>query len=249
MAIDLNIDRQEAVTTLTLNRPESLNALSTAMVESLIDALDAARRDGTRLLVIKGEGKGFCGGFDLSNIEQESDGDLTWRLIRIETMLQSIYHAPYVTLGMAHFRSFGAGTDIIGACTRRVAAPSTMFQMPGFRFGIALGTQRLTRLVGSDNARYLLGSTRRFEAEEGLDLGFLTGVHEPDSWDAVIEDTLRDYCALAPEATATMLERSRFDSRDADMAALVRSASAPGLKQRITDYVAAVRGHKKPAST
>lgn len=245
MPTDLMIDRQDDVTTLTLSRPESLNALSVDMVEALIAALAAAAGDGTRLLVVRGAGKGFCGGFDLSNVEDEGDGDLVLRLIRVETMLQALYHLPCVTLGLAHGRSFGAGTDIVGACVRRVGAPGTVFQMPGFRFGVALGTARLARVVGTDNARYLLGATRRFTAEEGLDLGFLTGIAGQNAWDQVIEDTMRDYCDLMPGATAVMLERTRVDSRDADMATLVRSAAEPGLKQRITAYIAAVRAARE----
>ena len=73
--------------TLTLDRPGNANALSPDLVEALIETLAAAR--DVRLCVLRGEGKHFCAGFDLSDLEDLSDGDLLWRFLRIETLLQA----------------------------------------------------------------------------------------------------------------------------------------------------------------
>ncbi|MGI9385956.1 MAG: enoyl-CoA hydratase-related protein, partial [Methyloligellaceae bacterium] len=90
--------RDGPITTLMLNRPEKRNALSAELVDALLVALDDAQSDGTRLLVLKGEGKGFSGGFDFGGIEYQSDADLALRFIRLELLLQALYHSPHATM-------------------------------------------------------------------------------------------------------------------------------------------------------
>jgi len=140
------------VTRLTLNRPQKANALSGALVEALLDAVEYACTDGTRLLVIEAAGDHFCAGFDFTGYQDASEGDLALRFIRIETLLQEIHHAPFETLAFAHGRNFGAGADLVAACSQRIAAPGSTFRMPGLRFGVVLGTRRLAARVGADRA-------------------------------------------------------------------------------------------------
>ncbi|MEQ9556941.1 MAG: enoyl-CoA hydratase/isomerase family protein, partial [Rhodospirillales bacterium] len=131
MTDTLLIAKDGGTTEITLNRTDKANALGPDLVEDMIAAVAAAASDGTRLLVLRGEGKSFCSGFDLSDLETVTDGDLVHRLIRIETLLQAVYHAPFPTLALAHGRVFGAGADLFCACSRRIAAPGTSFRMPG----------------------------------------------------------------------------------------------------------------------
>lgn len=151
------------VTRLTLNRPEKANALSRPLVDALLDAIDQACADGTRLLILDGAGAHFCAGFDFTGFDQASDGDLALRFIRIEMLLQALHHAPYQTLALAHGRIVGAGADLVASCGMRIAAPNAEFRMPGLRFGVALGTRRFALRVGADKAREILGlaSVRR----------------------------------------------------------------------------------------
>src|SRR3546814_4977267 len=95
-----------------------------------------------------------------------SEGDLVLRLIRIETLLQTVWHLPFPTLALARGRVFGAGADLFCACSRRVAEPGTSFRMPGLGFGIVLGTRRLMARVGADAARSIQNETRTFDAAE-----------------------------------------------------------------------------------
>ena len=101
------------VTRLTLNRPQKANALSASLVEALLDAVEYAATDGTRLLILDGAGPHFCAGFDFTDIQTQSEGDLALRFIRIETLLQALYHAPQETLALAHCRVYGAGAYIV----------------------------------------------------------------------------------------------------------------------------------------
>jgi enoyl-CoA hydratase len=224
------------VTRLTLNRPHKANALSASLVEALLDAVEYAATDGTRLLILEGAGRHFCAGFDFGDLATASDGDLALRFMRIEMLLQALQHAPHATLALAQGRVFGAGADLVACCGRRIATPEASFCMPGLRFGVVLGTRRLTELVGREHARDVLGNSRVFDAAEARTSGFLTTVAPQDEWPAAIESARLSALTLSPPATAALLRRSQNDTRDQDMAELARSVAAPGLKERIRRY-------------
>jgi len=221
------------ITHLTLNRPHKANALSASLVEALINAVEYAYTDDTRLLVIDGGGGNFCAGFDFADYQDASDGDLVLRFIRIEHLLQQVYHAPYATLALVHGRNFGAGADIFCACAARIADPGASFRLPGLRFGLALGTRRLARRIGTDAARALLATSDTFDAVQALRIHFATEVAPRASWPETIAAATCAAQSLTPSALARMNEQTTADTRAADMLALVESASVPGLKERI----------------
>jgi len=239
MTSELLVSRNDGVTHVTLNRADKHNALSDTLTGALLEAVVAAGNDGTRLLVLSGNGKSFCAGFDFTGIESLSDGDLALRLIRVELLLQAVYHAPFSTLALVQGAAYGAGADLVAACHRRVAAPGTRFRMPGLRFGIALGTRRLARLIGPDRARTLLETTRVFDAEEAVSLGFLSQIAPESGWPDIVTDSAAKAKDLAGSAQTALLELTTVDTRDGDLAALARSAAEPGLKDRIAGFLAA----------
>lgn len=232
----LLIARTEGVAHLTLHRPHKANALDGALVEALIAAVEAAAGDGTRLLILDGSGEHFCAGFDFSDFESQTEGDLALRFLRIETLLQAIYHAPFQTLALAHGRNFGAGADLVVACSRRIASPEATFRMPGLRFGVVLGTRRLAHRVGPEEARRLLIESRTFGADEAMDTGFLSRIAARDEWEDLIAEAAREARALPLESAARLNALTVTESRDADMAELARSVSRPGLKARLRAF-------------
>ena len=236
MNSELLIEKTAGIATLTLNRPDKANALNAALVEALAAAVDTAHRDGTRLLVLKGNGRNFCAGFDLGDFENASEGDLLLRFVRIETMLQALYHAPFATLALAQGKNFGAGVDLALSCGTRIAAPDAAFRMPGLKFGLQLGTRRLAARIGGDAARALLAGSKTFGAEEGLRIGFLQHIAAPEAWPGLIERATAEAQQLSPAAAARLHAATVTDTRAADLADLVRSAVEPGLKERIREY-------------
>ena len=231
----MTIRRDGPVTELVLNRPDKANALSAELVEMLIDAVSAASQDGTRLLVLRGEGKAFCGGFDFGDLDGQSDGDLALRLIRVEILLQEIHHAPMATMAFCHGGAFGAGADIVCACDSAVAATGTKFRMPGLRFGIALGTRRLAERIGTQRALDILTGSRVFEADEAKAIGLVREIADPGDWSTLIAQA-RDHERLNLAAKALLKSCAKRDMRAEDLAALARSASMPGLKARVAAF-------------
>lgn len=238
MTDPLLIERDGGVTTLVLNRPEKRNALSAELVEAMIAAIAAARDDGTRLLVIRGAGAGFSGGFDFGNLDEHGDGDLALRFIRLELLLQDIWHAPFATMALAHGACYGAAADIVASCHRRIAAPGTTFRMPGLAFGISLGTRRLAAVVGADAARGLLETSAVFGEDEALACRFLTDISEEDGWPDAVSQAAAAAQALPHSSQRLLQSQTVEDLRSQDLAVLARSVAEPGLKQRIAAFLA-----------
>ncbi|MGQ9364704.1 enoyl-CoA hydratase/isomerase family protein [Azospirillum sp. ST 5-10] len=245
-AAPLIVERAGPVTRLTLNRPERGNALGPDLVEALLDAVASAAEDGTRLLVLEGRGSSFSTGFDFTGIEGQSDADLVLRFVRIETLLQAVHHAPFATLALAHGRVFGAGADLVCCCTHRVATPDAQFRMPGLRFGVVLGTRRFVARAGEAGRRILL-EARAFDACKALEVGFVQEVEDRDGWPAIVERAAAAAALLDPTTAATLLGVSIADTRDADLADLVRSVQRPGLKDRMIAYRTVTARQRPPA--
>lgn len=225
----------KGVLRLQLSRPDSANALHFDLVEEMIEAIEQADKS-TRLCVITGEGKHFCAGFDLSDLDEVDDATLLWRILRIEHLLQIIHHARFVTVAFAHGSVMGAGADLFAACMYRVAAPEAKFRMPGWNFELALGTRRLSALVGTDIARDMLIDTRTVKVTEALNIGLVTECHAEDEWPKVLDTLIDRSQSLSSWATSQMLDLTATDTRAADIAGIVATAGRPGLKKRIQAY-------------
>lgn len=231
---DLICTREDDVLLLTLNRGSKANSLTPTLVEDLITALD--QPDNVRMAVIRGEGKHFCAGFDLSDISELSDGDLLWRFVRIELLLQKIYHSPFPIVALGHGQIVGAGADLFVACWHRVAAPCVKLKMPGWNFELALGSGRLAALIGQDAARDMLIDTRSISAEKAREIGLASDLIGKEGWEDLVTTLAARARTLPTEATTNMLALTGSKSAELDLAALVRSAARPGLKARVEKY-------------
>jgi enoyl-CoA hydratase len=248
---DLVISRSSGGYVFSLNRPERGNSLSESLVEALHEGLDEVARENARLLVIQGEGRNFCTGFDLYGITEMTDAELILRFVRIEQLLARLWAAPYSTVAVAGGRTFGAGADLFVACRRRLALPDSLFTFPGAAFGVVLGTRRLCARVGEAAAEHLVASGAVVKADVALRLGLATAIVEFTDIESAVENEIAivnrlDGLTYAAIRSAVGLDACRLDS---DLAALVRSAVRPGLGQRIAEYRArAIDAHRLRAA-
>lgn len=233
----LIVEQQGLVKHLTLNRPDKRNALSLELADALLLAIEQASQDGTRLLVLQGNGPGFCAGFDFSGLSQVSEGDLLLQFVRIEQVLQALAHAPMDTLALVHGAAIGAGADLLAACRHRVGASDTVVRFPGARFGLILGSRRLAQCVGADAAQALIGSADKTGASRLLEIGLLTRQCDPAQWPELVQHVLAQVIQVPPATRTQVLAAIRPDTRAIDMADLVASASPADIKQRIAAYL------------
>jgi enoyl-CoA hydratase/carnithine racemase len=105
--------------------------------------------------------------------------------------------------------------------------------MHGWRFGIALGTRRLVQRVGADAARSVLASSRMFAVDEALRMGLVTPLAKTEQWLDIVTSAGERASLLDPVSRSILLDLTAADTQAIDLAALVESASRPGVKNRI----------------
>jgi enoyl-CoA hydratase/carnithine racemase len=228
------VEDAEGVRTITLNRPQAGNALNSTMVQAVLAALEG--REGIKLVVFRGSGRNFCTGFDLSDLETSSDGDLLLRFVQIESLLQAVQTLDVPSIAFATGRAFGAGADLFAVCDIRLATSTTSFSFPGPRFGLVLGSRRLAGITGRDRAREILLQSKTIDVSEGVVLGLVHGVLDEGEIAEAIATQLASADLIDP-ITKRQIKAAMADTDlDQDLANLVRSASRPGLKARIAEY-------------
>ena len=230
-----------------LERPARGNALSPELVQGMLTALrEVSARPGIHTLVLHGAGRHFCTGFDLASLPEESDASLLARFVDIELLLEALWRAPLRTVAVAHGAVVGAGADLFAACDQRVLAAGSSLRFPGAGFGLVLGTRRLGRRVGTARALQWVTEGTQVRTEQALASGLATCVLDTpagsadDAAGSLLTSVLGELAPLGVQRETFAALRAVLDDRaaDADLAALVRSAAAPGLKARIEGYAA-----------
>jgi len=250
------IQEARGVRTLTLNRPERRNALTPAMQNELIVALeDAAASATTRLLILTGAGEAFCAGLDLSELQAMADksafeiGDDAHRVSR---MFRTLFELPIPTIAQVNGHAIAGGTGLATVCDFTLAAPTAKFGYTEARIGFvpALVSAYLVLQIGDKRARDLLLTGRLFSADEGLALGLITEVVPAEELAARVQTLAATLLANSPtslRATKLLLaaqNRAWLDN------ALELSIAANAQSRQTHDFhegIAAFLEKRKPA--
>ncbi|RLB13156.1 MAG: enoyl-CoA hydratase [Deltaproteobacteria bacterium] len=187
-------EREGSIGTITLNRPEKRNAMTIAMWKELDDAIGAAEEDeAARVIILRGEGKSFCAGLDLSPESELAPimggtpgaGQKT-KLFKIIKEIQAIHtrleHLRQPTMAVIHGHCLGAGLELIVCCDMRMCSADAQFALPEARLAIITdvgGLQRLPRIVGNGHAREIAFRAHRFDAERARSINLANHVY-PD---------------------------------------------------------------------
>jgi enoyl-CoA hydratase len=240
----ISLTRDGSISHLRLQRAAKGNSLSAELVARLDEVIEACSADGTQAVLIEGAGAHFCTGFDLSELDAETDDSLLARFVRVELMLQKWYRAPFITAALAHGKTWGAGADLFAASALRWSRPDATFAFPGAAFGLVLGSGRLATLTGIGVATDWITSGRRVEAHEAHQHALVRSAPEAlDSAQALSRlQTMVDRLDAGTLAQIRHATQTRSAADDAtDLARLVRSAARPGVKARIAAYRASLR--------
>lgn len=215
-------ERDGAVLTLRMNRPERLNALNVELGRALVDALARASRDGDlRAVVLTGAGRGFCAGGDLEllrDARSRNAGNELEGLVRAgkEIALQ-ICGMPKPVIAAVNGPAAGGGMNLALACDIRVASDQASFCEAFARIGLFPdfgGMYFLPRLVGPAKAAELFWSAETLPAAEALRLGIVNRVVRHES---LVEETkkLAAQLAAAPPMAVRAVKRMLFESERA----------------------------------
>lgn len=203
----------EGVGILTLNRSERLNTMTAALLDAVLARLEAAASDdGLRVLVLTGSGRAFCAGGDLAEGLRAINGDppqasQTRRLRTYMRTTQLLHDMSAVTIAAINGACAGAGLSWAAACDLRYAAAQARFSTAFIGAGVSGdfgGTWTLARIVGGGRARELYFTGRRFDADEALAMGFVSGVVPDGELMAHVAGVAGTLAAAAPLALRAM---------------------------------------------
>ncbi len=191
---------------VTLNRPDRLNGMTNQMLRETYEALTRVGADSSvRVLVLTGEGRGFCPGADLTHFTSgEADEPLSARPFQVTTLFHEI---PAVTLAAINGACAGAGFGWALACDLRVMAASAKMNTAFLDVAVAgdMGLPwTLPRVVGAAKARELSFLPGRFGADEALRIGLVARVFPDDSFRDETEAIVQRLLAASPRALVTM---------------------------------------------
>ena len=171
------VETRNRITTITLNRPDRLNAINSDMHDELEAAFNAFATDPEQFIcVVTGAGRGFCAGSDL---KAASEGDYRPYPAHGYAGLIERFDCPKPIIAAVNGLALGGGFEVALACDVIIAAESARFGLPEPLVGaMALGggVHRLARQIGLKQAMGMLLSARQVDAAEGLRLGFVTEV-------------------------------------------------------------------------
>ena len=182
-----------AVARLHLNDPGKLNALSDEMIAALQAEFDALKDDHTiRAVILSGEGKAFCAGHDLKQMQQgrqaEDGGKAYFKDLfdRCARMMMTIRDLPQPVIAMPHGIATAAGCQLVASCDMAVAAEGTRFGVNGVNIGLFCSTPMvaLTRNVAPKQAFEMLTTGEFIDAARALDIGLVNRVAPHDALEA-----------------------------------------------------------------
>ena len=181
---------RHGVATLTLNRPQQLNALCESMLDALQKELDAIARDANiRCVVIAGAGKSFCAGHDLSEMRGKGREQYYKALFdRCGRMMQSIQALPVPVIARVHGIATAAGCQLVGACDLAIAADTARFAVSGINVGLFCSTPSvaLSRNISAKRAFDMLVTGRFIDAPTAADWGLINEAVPESQLDASI---------------------------------------------------------------
>jgi enoyl-CoA hydratase len=206
----LLVDVRDRIATLTVNRPDKLNALNAAVIGALGEALDdCVRRDDVAAVILTGAGRAFVAGADIKELNAASPVEAQ-RISRFgQDVFSKFERSPKPTIAAVNGFALGGGCELAMACHIRVAAESAKFGQPEVKLGLGPGyggTQRLPRLVGKGRALELLLSAEMIDAAEALRIGLVNRVVPGDALLDTARALATTMAAQAPLALAAIIE-------------------------------------------
>jgi methylglutaconyl-CoA hydratase len=204
--IELQID--DGVAVLMLNRPELHNAFNETMIAELTQAFAALDADpAVRVLILGGRGKSFCAGGDLNWMKQMSGYGFEQNFNdahALATMLHTLFTMRKPTIARVHGAAYAGGMGLVSACDISIAAQDVEFCLSEARLGLSPATisPYVIAAMGERQARRYFLTAERFSAAEAYRIGFVHDIVTAEELDAKIEELLKHLLVTGPNAVA-----------------------------------------------
>jgi enoyl-CoA hydratase len=202
----VRLEHEEAVSTLTLDRPDRLNALDSEVLAQLRAALEeVAGHAGTRCLIVTGAGKAFVAGADIAAMQEmspEQAREFSQEGHRTFDMIEAL---SFPAIAAVNGFALGGGCELALACDFVYASEKAKLGQPEVKLGVIPGfggTQRLVRRVGAARAREMIYTGGMIGAEEALRVGLVNAVFPPDTLMDQVRKTAAAIASMGPLAVA-----------------------------------------------
>ncbi len=209
------------VATLTLNRPDARNALSTDLMHALQDELDAIAKDvSVRVVVIAGAGPGFCAGHDMRELRANPTEAFYRKAFKASSrIMMTIGALPQPVIARVHGVATAAGCQLVASCDLAVASTKARFATPGVHIGLFCSTPMvpISRKIGRKPMMEMLLLGDMVEADEAHRLGLVNRVVAEDALDAAVADMATKIAAKSP-VTIRMGKEAYYRQLDMDLA-------------------------------
>lgn len=207
MTDSLLIETKDSVRTMTLNRPEKLNAIDAPLLDRLTEALDDAKNDSdTRVIVLAGNGKSFCAGADIGQMIDRTPADWERIVDHYLDPIRLISNCGKPVVARCHGNVFGGGLGLAMACDFRVATDVARFCTPFVKLALAgcdmSAGYFLPRLIGLGRATDMMMTARTIDALEAHAIGLVTQIVPESELDAAVAKLTGHLAAGAPRTTA-----------------------------------------------
>jgi len=191
----VDVESEGGVTRIFLNRPEKVNALHSALLDSLLKAIHVvAENREIRVVVLGGRGKAFCAGADVQELSALNASNAGAFVQKIHAVCQAIRRLPLPVVARLHGAVIGAGLEIAAACDLRIGAEGTRFSIPQVRLGIpsVVAAALLPRLMGSGRAAWLVLTSEAIDARRACEWGLIEEVGGDEAVDALVRSLLKN---------------------------------------------------------
>jgi enoyl-CoA hydratase/carnithine racemase len=197
----LLVEDEGPVRTLTLNRPEKLNALSTTLVDELSQALARTADDESiRVVVLAGAGRSFCAGYDLDEPAGDDDDSIARGMRDNFDKLLEVSDQPQPVIARVQGHCLAGGCDLMMMCDLVVASEDAVFGQPEIRFGSAIVAHAMPWLIGARRAKELvLTGFDRLDAQSALRFGLINRVVPARDLAEETMDLARQLAVVDPE--------------------------------------------------
>jgi enoyl-CoA hydratase len=206
----LELDVSDGVATITINRPDKLNALNAQVIGELGQAVDEVRKDAqVSGVIVTGAGRAFIAGADISELSGQTPRAAVQRARRGQGIFRSFETLQKPVIAAVNGFALGGGCELAMACHVRIASEHAKFGQPEVKLGICPGyggTQRLPRLVGRGRALQLLLTGEIIDAAEAFRIGLVNRVVPADQLLTSAAEMIRTMIANGPLALAACIE-------------------------------------------
>lgn len=197
----------QGICTLTLMRPQAYNALSDELIAELSDSLDTIALDSkVRVVILRGDGRGFCAGHDLKQMMQDDNAQRQQQTFdNCSALMQKINNLPQPVIAQVQGIATAAGCQLVASCDLAVAEQGARFATPGVNIGLFCSTPMvaLTRTISQKHAMEMLLLGEMINAERAYQMGLINRVVAIDELEPTVQAMAQNIAAKSNYCVST----------------------------------------------